>query len=253
MKRQQMVINTIAFMEQIQEGQQQMEFFARLKAVGMETVEVRQEYFGGLEEMRQTAQEANRLGMKLFYSVPRPLFMDGCLDKEGTEQAFAEAETLGVQAIKWTCGEFTGWSDADLDWMKQRATSFDGILTVENDQTMEDGTVEGIAAFLAAAKAVELPILCTFDAGNWAWVGEESLLNARRLGEFVGYIHMKDVVVGDGPKAVALGSGELPLTEILAVLPKDAPIALEYPCGARPFEVIEHGLLWLERIYAGLA
>ena len=248
MNRQQMVINTIVFMDQVEQGQRQRDFFENSKRLGIEVVEVRREYFSSVEEMRATANEAALHGISLFYSIPRPLFVEGRLAREEIDQVFAEASVLGVKAVKWNCGDFAGWSEEDVAWMKERLTRYQGLFTVENDQTMHNGTVEGLHAFLTQAKAVGLPIGYTFDAGNWTWVGEDPLENAKRLYEFVSYIHLKDVRFSGGiPNAVALGEGALPLAEILSVLPKGAPVALEYPCGDTPFEVLDHGFHWLEQ------
>ena len=248
MNRQQMVINTIAFMDLVKQGQMQQVFLAESENLGVRTLEVRREFFSGIEEMRETAHEANRHGISLFYSIPHPLFVEGRLAREEIDRVFTEAEVLCAKAVKWNCGDFAGWTDADLAWMNDRLTRYRGLFTVENDQTMHNGTVEGLHTFLTQAKALGLPIRYTFDVANWAWVGEDPLENAKRMSEFVSYIHLKDVqFIAGVPNAVPLGEGVLPLVEILSVLPKEVPIALEYPCGERPFEVLDRGVHWLEQ------
>lgn len=248
MNRQQMVINTIVFMQQVEQGKEQRAFLEDSKALGIQTIEVRREYFSSVEEMQRTASEANRYGISLFYSVPRPLFVEGYLAREDIDRVFAEASDLGVKSIKWNCGDFKGWTNEDLVWMKDRLSRFQGLVTVENDQTMQSGTVEGLHAFLTQTQTAGLPIRYTFDAGNWMWVGEDPLENAKRLSGFVSYIHLKDVQVLEGtPNAVPLGEGTLPLEDILSVLPKEAPIALEYPCGESPFKLLDRGFRWLEQ------
>ncbi len=248
MNRHQLVINTIVFMEQVAEGQRQQTFLAGSKRLGIRTVEVRREYFSSVNEMQATANEADQHGISLFYSVPRPLFVEGRLAREEIHRVFTEASVLGVKSIKWNCGEFAGWTKDDLSWMTDRLARYQGLLTVENDQTMNNGTVEGLYAFLTQTKAVGLPIRYTFDVANWAWVGEDPLENAKRMSEFVSYIHLKDVqFIGGTPNAVPLGEGVLPLVEILSVLPNEVPVALEYPCGDKPFEVLDRGFRWLEQ------
>jgi len=253
MNRQQIVVNTIAFVEQVSQGEQQLTFFAQLAALGIQYVEVRQEYFSGRDELADTARVAEQYGLKLLYSVPKPLFQNGRLDTDMIEETLREASQLAVIAIKWTRGNFVGWQPQDLEWMLNKAKSFSGLLTVENDQTEQDGTLRDYLAFLKQCSEVGVPLRSTFDVGNWAWVGEEARFNAQQLHSFVAFIHLKDVRINSadyptGPEAVPLGEGELPLKEVLAALPHPLLVALEYPCGSRPLDLLETGIRWLENV-----
>lgn len=249
MNKQQIVVNTIAFMHQVQQGAKQFTFFESLAALGITHVEVRQEYFKAADEFAETAREAARFGIKLLYSVPQALFREGRLDTEMLTQTLAEAEALAAVVVKWTRGQFTGWREDDQNWMIRRAEAFPGLLTVENDQTEQDGTSRDYSAFLDACQQIGMPLFSAFDIGNWAWVGEDPLVNAQSLRSYVRYIHVKDVVMTpQGPEAVPLAAGELPLQEVFQQLPGDALVALEYPCGRQPFDVLKDGIEWLARM-----
>lgn len=250
MNKQQIVVNTIAFSEQMQRQVEQLTFFAEIALLGIQYVEVRQEYFLRQEEYVLTAREAEKYGLKLLYSVPKQLFQNGRLDRRMIEETVREAQELSAIAVKWTRGDFKGWHLQDLDWMVEMTQSFQGVLTVENDQTEQDGTLFNYREFLKECREVNVPLYSTFDIGNWKWVLEDPLQSARELSSYVKYIHIKDVVVKpEGPpEAVPLGQGELFLKEILKQLPENLLVALEYPCGNHPFDLLREGINWLERL-----
>ena len=252
MNKQQIVVNTIAFMEQVQQGAKQFTFFESLSDLGITHVEVRQEYFMQPDEFSVTAREAQRWGLTLLYSVPQALFCKGRLDTEMVQQTLHQAMELSCVAIKWTRGEFRGWHEADRNWMIQQANTFRGLLTVENDQTELDGTLQQYSEFLLACRYAGVPLFSTFDIGNWVFVGEDPLVNAGQLRTWVRYIHVKDVVITeDGPHTAPLGEGELSLVEVFHRLPADVLVALEYPCGSRPLDVLRDGIDWLARMKSG--
>lgn len=59
----------------------------------------------------------------------------------------------------------------------------------------------------------------TLDTGNALHVGENPLQVARKLAPYTLFTHIKDMkMVGNHAECVALGEGEVPLTEILQVL-----------------------------------
>lgn len=249
MKKQQMVINTIVFEEQVNRGARQLEFFESLSGFGVKHVEVRQEYFRSPAELADTMREAARLGIDLLYSVPKALFREGTLDADMVTQTLREAEELSAVAIKWTRGDFKGWTEPELDVMQRTVESFNGLLTVENDQTQRDGTLRDYLEFLRQCQDKGVPLYSTFDIGNWKWVGEDPLTSAIPLRPFVRYIHVKDVVVDrDEPEALPVGQGDLALKEVFALLPDDTLVALEYPCGVEPEDTIRAGLDWLARV-----
>lgn len=248
MNKEQIVINTVAFASQFKRGHIQHEFFESIFNLGIRHVEVRQEYFASSAEFEITAQEAEKWGLKLLYSVPKMLFHDGGLDAGMIAQSLQEAIKLGAIAVKWTRGDYRGW-DADSEKiMRQFIGEFQGLLTVENDQTTANGTIHPYLDFLEECERRGIDLYATFDVGNWHWVNEDPLVSARRLRRFVRCIHLKDVrLTDDGPLSVPLGTGQIPLKDVLEILPGDVFTALEYPCGENPTKILAADLSWLEQ------
>ncbi len=249
MKKRQIVVNTIAFANQIQGGLRQFEFFEDLVQIGIEYVEVRHEYFCDQADWIETRKEAERLGVTLLYSVPRRLFRNGQLDIQMVKDTLAKAHELAAVGVKWTRGDFERWSESDMRMMRHFTESYPGFLTVENDQTSRDGSLDAQLAFLRSCEENSIPLFFTFDVGNWAWVEEDPVWNATQLRHFVQYIHVKDVLFTDGvPTAVPVGTGELPLQEVFRQLPKEKFVALEYPCGDHPLDLLRAGIDWLVKV-----
>lgn len=248
MNQEWVVVNTAAFASQIERGRAQHEFFKSLSDLGVRQVEVRREYFTQPSGLEKAAEEAAKWGLKLLYSVPEPLFRNGEIDTEMVDQGLWEAAALGAASVKWTRGDFRNW-DADSEKTLRRLTSgFQGLLTIENDQTLENGTLHSCLGFLEDCEKRGLGVYATFDVGNWYWVGEDPLANAVRLHRYIRSVHLKDVLLtAEGPRSVFPGSGQIPLKEILSVLPRGVFTVLEYPCGDDPVKRLEQDLLWLER------
>lgn len=246
MNVQHIVVNTILFVEQLEQGASQLDFFEGLHNLGVRYVEVRQEYFRDEDELSRTAREASKYDIKLLLSVPKTLFRNGSLDVEMVQQTLRDASILQAKSIKWTRGDFQGWTEEGIQFLTKVGQEFPGLLTVENDQTTQDGTVHPLLKFLSQCRDKGVPLYTTFDVGNWLWVGEDPLVNADLLSSFVRYIHLKDgITKPEGPVAKPLGEGELPLSEVLKLLPKDTLVALEYPGGSQPLAVIQTGIGWL--------
>jgi sugar phosphate isomerase/epimerase len=103
-------------------------------------------------------------------------------------------------------------------------------LTIENDQTKDNGRVNKIKTFLQLSEKLGMKISCTFDMGNWLWQKEDPVENANSLKPYITYIHLKDVIIGDTPQAAFLDEGIIPWRSILEIFDENVPVALEYPC-----------------------
>lgn len=246
MNRNEIVINMLAFEQEMSNQKRQSYFFENISRLGLHRVEVRREFFCNFDDFHSTREESKKHGLELLYSVPLPLFVRGRLDRAMLNEIAREAETLDVRGIKWICGEFSHWDSDDVAYMLEFAHMCPRVLTVENDQTKCNGTMQNMYVFLDASRRLNIPLGATFDIGNWSWVNQNPVDNAQRLFDFVRYIHVKDVVQEQGgPRAVPVGQGQLPLKDIMNHLPKDVLIALEYPCGAEALSCLEEGVNWL--------
>jgi sugar phosphate isomerase/epimerase len=121
-------------------------------------------------------------------------------------------------------------------------------LTVENDQTEENGRSEKMKSFLETAKELDIKISCTFDVGNWLWQKEDPTENAYKLKPYVTYIHLKDAYVDGKPQAAFLDKGIIPWRNILGIFDKSVPVAIEYPCNPDALARLEEEIAKLQEV-----
>ncbi|MFV0381014.1 MAG: sugar phosphate isomerase/epimerase family protein [Breznakia sp.] len=241
MKKEEIVINTLVFVKSNQTGVSQEEMIKKIASVGFKRVEVRREFIKNIEEetaaIGRLSKEKN---IEMFYSVPEKMYEKKKLRKKEVASYFYEAFVMNCHFIKFIVGEYEVITQEDIAFIKGLKDKYEIELTVENDQTKENGQVNKMLDFLKIWKEKGGEINTTFDVGNWLWIKENPFKNAMKLFEFVSYIHIKDVREGNPPSTRLLNEGDLPLKRILEVLPKNVPVALEYPMGEKPLEVLEN-------------
>ncbi len=233
MEKELLVINTLVFLNQLKEGVPQCEMLDVIHQLGVNKAEVRREYIKNFDlELIDIKKKASDLDMELFYSVPELLYKNGVLQYKNAETYFKEAFTMGCSNVKMIIGGFTSITAEDVVRVNKLCDQYQINLTVENDQTEENGKVLKIKTFVEMFKQLGGEITVTFDIGNWVWQNQDPMECAKQLKEHVTYIHLKDVLGKENPVAALLNEGDVAWKSILEILPKDIPIALEYPCGA---------------------
>lgn len=137
---------------------------------------------------------------------------------------------MACRNVKLNIGEYNDISPEDVSIINSLCDKYLVTLTIENDQTEENGRVNKIYKFMRHAKKLGMKLGCTFDIGNWLWQGQDPAENANILKPYVTYIHLKDVISWDKPQAVYLDEGVIPWRSILGMFNKNIPVAIEYPC-----------------------
>lgn len=234
------VINLLAFANDVVQGTKQAELFAEVASLGVTKVEVRREWIKDFTvELAQMREKAEEFGLEVYYSIPAVLFQKGKLDRHCLSQVFWEAEALGATRIKFAVGELGCCAQEELAALRSMVSAHDIMVTVEGDQSAANGRLEPILALLEACSSKEIPIYNTFDVGNFVWVGQEPLYNAVKLAPYVRYIHLKDVeMTHQGPQVRSLDEGSIDWRAALSLLPKDVPVGIEFPCGEQPRELL---------------
>jgi sugar phosphate isomerase/epimerase len=223
MKKNELVINTLVFASDYKNGVTQTQMMDILKNVGITKVEVRREFMKDIEkENKEIGEKAKENHMDVFYSVPEYLYIDKKLQLTSIEQYFKEAKDMGCHRVKVATGDYGTVKQEDMAALNSLLEKYEIKLTVENDQTKENGRIG-----------------MTFDIGNWIWQKEDPLNNAKRLSEYVSYIHLKDVADADKPYTTYLNEGGIGWRSVMDVLPSDVPLALEYPCGDQTAKQLE--------------
>lgn len=231
MKKNNIVINTLVFLDDLKNGVKQSELLKSIHSLGIKKAEVRREFIKDfkteLQEIRNVSEE---LQIELYYSVPDYLYIRGELAVAKLESYFSEANKMNCKNVKLNIGDFKSISAENTETFNFLCNKYSIKLTVENDQTKDNGRVKKIIEFLNSSEKSGMKLSCTFDVGNWTWQNEDPAENANILKPYVTYIHLKDVKVTDKPQAVFLDEGLIPWRSILEIFDKNIPAAIEYPC-----------------------
>lgn len=240
MEKKNIVINLLEYADRVAKGESQVSLLDDVAATGVGGVEVRREYFKNFDaELDDVHKVATEKGLKIFYSVPEVLFIDGQFNS-AILGYLEEGKRMGVTAIKFNIGDFANFK-GDLKQALAPVVAAGIQVNVENDQTQASGTIQPLLDFLQAAKAADIDIKYVYDLGNWRFVGEDEFKAAGQLAPYVRYVHLKDVVLNDGkPDVVALDEGVLDWRKVMQVLPDGSPVAIEYP--AADNEVVQTGV-----------
>ncbi len=209
------------------------------KDAGADGFELRRELLAS--GMQPFEVQSLRLQLEQFlsppaYSVPRPLFEEGRLQRDFLLQTLAEARSFGCHFVKFSPfgkvpdeSEFAALTTV-LFTLQQEAPYMK--VMIENDQTAASGQLEQWVRFFEQAMAFKCPIGMTFDLGNWDCVGVDTTEAAQSLGRSVAYVHAKSVEFKDNQwisRPIHFSSTPHPA---LMYLPPDAPRAIEFPIAA---------------------
>lgn len=231
MKKNQLVLNTLVFLDSLQKGVAQAEMLEWAAQCGVHKVEIRREFLHGLDdEIPVIRKKAAELDIELFYSVPDRLFENGVLQAQKIESYFAEAQAMHNTHVKLNIGDCPVLTPADVETLDKLCDTYGVALTVENDQTLQNGRMEVLRGFMEQSAALGGKTGMTFDVGNWLWQKESPLTNADILSKYTTYIHLKDAAAANPPRTTLLDDGNIPWRTVLQHLPSFVPVALEYPC-----------------------
>ena len=226
-------LNTLAYLQKAADSKvEQKEILQEIKEMGFPFVEVRREYIlSGKTEMKEIAQQAADLNLKVFYSVPAELFTAGALNAH-LSSYFEEAAHLNAVQLKLTLGEFQGLTSVLAEKLRELLTNFSVHLTVENDQSIGKGSPDVLMAFIAEARKASLDIGLTFDTGNFVYIDIDPFVAANAMNEAVTYIHIKNVgYAAEGIVLSGLETGLVDMRRLLSCFPDSVPASIEYPCG----------------------
>jgi Sugar phosphate isomerases/epimerases len=230
MTERQLILNTLVYNDDVVAGTLQLDLLPKIVDLGVESVEVRREFFNDLEsELAVVAAKSQELGLSIYLSIPDMLFNEGGVLNPMFEQYVAEAEVLHSVAMKMNVGHFTEASDETLAELRDKMSKT-VKLNVENDQTELNGTMAPIKEFLTLAGAEDLNIDFVFDSANWRFVDEDEMVAAELLYGHTDILHLKNVIkAGDGLEVVPFDKGVIDWKALIESLPLGTPIALEYP------------------------
>lgn len=223
------VVNTLEFESELKSGTLQEDLFERISEMGANAVEVRREFINDFDrELPNISKNAQKFNLEVFYSIPEVLFINGKVNPK-LPNYLNESKLMGSKAAKFNIGDYSHFR-GNLGQALKELTSSGIQINIENDQSTTSGKIAPINKFLVDATDQGIDIGYVYDLGNWRYVQEDENTAAEILGKYTRYIHLKDVsLVNDKPTVVPLDDGIIDWKSILAILPKDVPIAIEYP------------------------
>ncbi|WP_418969459.1 sugar phosphate isomerase/epimerase family protein [Alloscardovia omnicolens] len=228
-------INTLVYMNELKNGTVQSELLPIIAQHGITLAEVRREFIRDDAELDAIARVAANEGLDLFYSVPESLTIDG---KEHPQflEFLQEAQRMGVKNVKFNQGDIKDVDAQVIARIDAAASEYGVTLTIENDQTPENGTLECTRASLEHIHDVHGCIGYTFDLGNWFWRNENPDDAFEQLHDRITVFHLKNV---NGAKTreelstTMLEDGVIDWQPMLTQLSEDIPVFLEFPIAAQ--------------------
>lgn len=206
----------------------QANFIALLAEAGASHIELREEL--GLPEPVSTAAAIADARLTCVYSAPLELWQpDQAQPNPALAIALGQAQRYGAVWLKVSLGHFSPL--ADVAALHPLLREQPVRLLVENDQTAQGGRIAPLVQFFAKARALNVPVGLTFDAGNWQWQNESAFAAALELGHLVQYLHCKGVQRRDDKlHAVPPSADDLQLWEqLLARMSNGIVRAIEFP------------------------
>ncbi|MBF0806135.1 MULTISPECIES: sugar phosphate isomerase/epimerase [unclassified Streptococcus] len=237
MKRQEIILNTIAFQAQLDQGYRQVDLLPWVQKLGVQRLEIRSDFLTGeLNELHEIRREADKLGIALYYSANVD-FLQGDFVNPDIVRHCQVAEILGAPFLKLNIGDGSAISEEQLVmWAKTFPSDMN--LRIENNQDPDAATISNCQKVMGLLRRLDLPISFVFDTGNWAFVGESTVEAAEILGDLTSYLHCKNFRNQDGVLRVAsFFEGELDLVQLLSYFPSLEYLALEYPASVEQLEV----------------
>ncbi|MBP1046046.1 hypothetical protein I6N96_07105 [Enterococcus sp. BWM-S5] len=208
----------------------QKEFIRQLAELQLpiDGIEIRREMLSELpkerkKELIEIAELAKENNWTMMYSVPESLFLT-----QGINPAFdvwvKELQLFNGESMKVNTGDVASILSVDGKRIKELIAEAGIRVTIENDQTAENGTFEATKQALTNISEAKLPIGYTFDVGNWLVMGESPEAAYRQLQETIDVIHLKNM--DEESKSVLLDEG---IAEWPLFIKGQEIIVLEYP------------------------
>lgn len=208
------ILNTIAFADDLKKGVSQKDLIGRVKKIGFDDVEIRNEFLQD-GELKQIREQALKYDISIYYSVNDVLIKNGKLNQR-TFQYIKEMRDLGSSHLKMNVGDVEKFSgDFDASFLALLDSSFE--LNVENNQTVAESKLENIINFFEIINKNKVNIGFCFDTANWFWTGDDPITAANQLKNVTKYVHLKNVSSNGQNEVVTLDKGRIDWKKIVSL------------------------------------
>jgi sugar phosphate isomerase/epimerase len=150
-------------------------------------------------------------------------------DETHHERVFAAAEALGIPIVidphvpeaRWQTAESVAQIAAELNTAAQIAAKYNVVVGYHNHGHELRSIIDGETALELFAKLLSPEVVLEIDTYWVAVGGQDPVALLKRLGDQVVAIHVKDgPPSADSLDQVAVGSGALPIADIIAAAPQ---------------------------------
>ncbi len=226
----QLGINLLVFKNDLDKGKNQEKILSEIGNLGVSIAEIRREYLkNSNEELEEINKLAKELNIEIYYSVPEKIACEKRINSN-IKIYFEEAKQMGSTHIKFNIGDLENLDVDERKKLEDIISYFNINVTIENDQTLENGNLECIINAINFINTHSLPIGYTFDLGNWYWQNEDPKNAFNLLNSNINVFHLKNVNFLNGnPSTTLLSEGKIDWKLMLNKLSKDVPVIVEYP------------------------
>lgn len=208
----------------------QMQFVKMVQEekLAIDGIEVRGEMFSENPETRREEFQAYREiadeeDWDLYISYPE-LFFDINGVRPEIEDFLKESNTFGCKSAKFYAGNVEGILNTNIEAFQEMLSQYNVQLTIENAQTVENGTLENMLLSLDNVRTQNLPFGFTFDLGNWIVMDENPKSAYDATKDFITVFHLKNMNLDK--EYTLLENGAANLKDYTQL---DVPYILEYP------------------------
>lgn len=243
-KKEELIINSIVFKNQLENGLRQMDLLGQIDALGFKRFEVRREFIrDGISELVALKEKADQLGLTLFYSVNEDLIVNDELNPH-LDRLIKETTVLSAPFLKVNIGDASNVTPQTLQPVNALLPK-NMLLFVENNQDPHHASLANCYQFMTIARQTNLPIHFVFDTANWAFVGENLSQAALKMGAFTKYLHCKNYYTNERglETSNSLLEGEIDMVRLIQSFQNISYLALEYPTTIEQVEADAESLM----------
>jgi len=223
-------INLLVFKNDLDNGIGQEKILSEIANLGVSIAEIRREYLkNSNEELIEINKLAQKLNLEIYYSVPEKIACEKKINSN-IKVYFEEARQMGSTHIKFNIGDLENLDVYEIKKLEDIINRFHMKVTIENDQTPENGTLKSVTNAINIINNNSLSIGYTFDLGNWYWQNENPKNAFDLLNSKITVFHLKNIDFSNvNPTTTLLSEGKINWKSMLNKIPKDVPVIIEYP------------------------
>lgn len=223
------VLNTIAFLDKLENGKKQSGLIEKVAELGFDAIEIRSEFLSDKKsDILNIKTRAKENKLNIYFSVNDTLINEKNINSK-LSVYFDTAIRLGASHIKFNLGNFSLYK-GDLNKDLSPYLKNEIKINVENNQTPDESDLSDFVKFFNLVERNSIDIGFCFDIANWYWTSTTPEKAANLLSKYTKYLHLKNVIFIEGqPIVTSLQSGNIDWKALLKKFDNNLPFALEYP------------------------